>query len=205
MQPAHTEIVAPPASAAHGGGAERQVRRALPHGSGPFIGLVLLCMAGVLLNPNFATAGQRDERADAHGLHRHHRGRHVLRHRLGRHRPVGRLDGGADRGLHHPADERAWRRRIGSPALVVALGMAFALLLGALFGLAHGLLITKGKIEPFIVTLGTLGIFRAYLTYFANGGAITLDGTLSDAYSPVYYGAFLGDSDPGLGVHRAWP
>ena len=30
--------------------------------------------------------------------------------------------------------------------------------------LAHGLLITKGRIEPFIVTLGTLGIFRALLT-----------------------------------------
>ena len=81
---------------------------------------------------------------------------------------------------------------IGSPALVVALGMVFAVVLGALFGLAHGLLITKGKIEPFIVTLGTLGIFRAYLTYFSNGGAITLDGALSTAYSPVYYGAFLG-------------
>ena len=50
----------------------------------------------------------------------------------------------------------------------------------------------RGKIEPFIVTLGTLGIFRAYLTYFSNGGAITLDGALSTAYSPVYYGAFLG-------------
>ena len=68
----------------------------------------------------------------------------------------------------------------------------FAVLLGALFGLAHGLLITKGRIEPFIVTLGTLGIFRAYLTYFADGGAITLDNALSDVYSPVYYGSLLG-------------
>jgi ribose transport system permease protein len=58
-----------------------------------------------------------------------------------------------------------------------------------LFGLAHGLLITKGRIEPFIVTLGTLGIFRAYLTYFSNGGAITLDNALADIYSPVYYGS----------------
>ena len=48
---------------------------------------------------------------------------------------------------------------------------ASRVVLGALFGLAHGLLITKGRIEPFIVTLGTLGIFRAYLTYFADGGA----------------------------------
>lgn len=81
---------------------------------------------------------------------------------------------------------------IESAYLVVTLGIVFALLLGALFGLAHGLLITKGRIEPFIVTLGTLGIFRAYLTYFANGGAITLDNAVSDVYSPVYYGSLLG-------------
>ena len=81
---------------------------------------------------------------------------------------------------------------ISSPYLVVTIGIVFALLLGAVFGLAHGLLITKGRIEPFIVTLGTLGIFRAYLTYFANGGAITLDNAVSDVYSPVYYGSVLG-------------
>ena len=60
-----------------------------------------------------------------------------------------------------------------------------AVVLGALFGLAHGLLITKGRIEPFIVTLGTLGIFRAYLTYFADGGALTLD---NDAGRPLRAG-----------------
>jgi ribose transport system permease protein len=89
---------------------------------------------------------------------------------------------------------------MGSPVLVVALGMLLALVLGALFGLAHGLLITKGRIEPFIVTLGTLGIFRAYLTYFADGGAITLDNALADVYSPVYYGSLLGVPVPGVGV-----
>jgi ribose transport system permease protein len=72
---------------------------------------------------------------------------------------------------------------LGSPVGTVVMGMALALVLGAAFGLAHGLLITKGRIEPFIVTLGTLGIFRAYLTYFSNGGAITLDQRLSDVYS----------------------
>jgi ribose transport system permease protein len=75
---------------------------------------------------------------------------------------------------------------------VIALGMVLALVLGAAFGLVHGLLITKGRIEPFIVTLGTLGIFRAYLTYFADGGALTLDNALADVYSPVYYGSLLG-------------
>jgi ribose transport system permease protein len=60
------------------------------------------------------------------------------------------------------------------------------------FGGAHGLLITRGRIEPFIATLGTLGIFRAVLTYLADGGAITLEMGLSDAYSPVYYRSLAG-------------
>ncbi len=78
------------------------------------------------------------------------------------------------------------------PVALVVVGMATAVLLGALFGFAHGLLITRGRIEPFIVTLGTLGIFRAYLTYFADGGALALDNDLADAYGPVYYGSLLG-------------
>jgi ribose transport system permease protein len=72
------------------------------------------------------------------------------------------------------------------------LGIVMAIVLGAVFGLAHGLLITKGNIEPFIVTLGTLGIFRAFLTYLADGGALTLDSGLSDLYGPVYYATLLG-------------
>ena len=79
-----------------------------------------------------------------------------------------------------------------APWLTVALGAGFAMLLGAVFGLAHGLLITRGRIEPFIVTLGTLGIFRATLTWLSDGGAITLDNDLADAYAPVYYAAVLG-------------
>jgi ribose transport system permease protein len=70
--------------------------------------------------------------------------------------------------------------------------MVFALVLGAAFGAAHGLFITKGRIEPFIVTLGTLGIFRAVLTWLADGGALTLDDTLTNVYSPVYYASFVG-------------
>ena len=77
-------------------------------------------------------------------------------------------------------------------ALAVVLGMAVAVAAGAGFGLVHGLLITHGRIEPFIVTLGTLGIYRATLTYASNGGAVTLDNALSDAYSPVYYTDLLG-------------
>jgi ribose transport system permease protein len=191
MQPAPTESQVPPGQAAAVSGAQRPARRALPHGAGPLVGLLLLCVAGVLLNPNFATLDNAMNvltRTAFIGII-----------------AVGMcfviVSGGIDLSVGSMAAliagctillMNAAATTIGSPALVVALGMVFALVLGALFGLAHGLLITKGKIEPFIVTLGTLGIFRAYLTYFSNGGAITLDGALSTAYSPVYYGAFLG-------------
>ena len=83
-----------------------------------------------------------------------------------------------------------------APLTMLVLGILMALILGAGFGLMHGLLISKGNIEPFIVTLGTLGIFRAVLTYLADGGALTLDSTLSDLYSPVYYTSVLGAPIP---------
>ncbi|MBV8400825.1 MAG: ABC transporter permease, partial [Acetobacteraceae bacterium] len=41
-----------------------------------------------------------------------------------------------------------------------------------------------------------LGVFRAFLTYFSNGGALTLDNALSDAYAPVYYADLFGIQVP---------
>lgn len=75
---------------------------------------------------------------------------------------------------------------------VIAVGMLCALAIGAGAGLLQGTFIARGRIEPFIVTLGTLGIYRAVLTYLSEGGSISLNNTLSDAYSPVYYGKILG-------------
>ncbi|GGL80057.1 ABC transporter permease [Deinococcus aerolatus] len=80
----------------------------------------------------------------------------------------------------------------GGGAGVIAVGMLCALAIGAGAGLLHGTFIARGRIEPFIVTLGTLGIYRAVLTYLSEGGSISLNNTLSDAYSPVYYGKLLG-------------
>jgi ribose transport system permease protein len=161
------------------------------HGFGPFLGLVLLCIAGTLLNGDFATVGNAMNvltRTAFIGII-----------------SVGMcfviISGGIDLSVGSMAAliagsmillMNAAAATLGSPLLTVALGMAVALVLGAVFGATHGLLITKGRIEPFIVTLGTLGIYRAYLTYFANGGAITLSMDLSTAYSPVYYASLLG-------------
>src|SRR4051812_23891569 len=157
-------------------------RRGRPQGVGPLLGLVLLCIAGTLLNRDFASLDNAMNlltRTSFIGII-----------------AVGMafviISGGIDLSVGSMAaliagavilTMNAAVASIASPVMVVALGMGLAVLLGALFGLAHGLLITKGRIEPFIVTLGTLGIFRATLTYLANGGAITLDNGLSDAYA----------------------
>ena len=171
------------------------------HGFGPVIGLVLLCIAGTLLNSDFATLDNAMNvltRTAFIGIIAVGMCFVIISRR---HRPVGGLDGGADRRLRDHVHQRAGPA-LGSPLLAVVLGAVLAVVLGAVFGLAHGLLITKGRIEPFIVTLGTLGIFRAYLTYFANGGALTLDNELSDLYAPVYYASLLGHAGAGVGVPR---
>src|SRR5450830_761764 len=144
-------------------------------GFGPVLGLLALCIAGTLLNGDFATVDN-------------------MMNVLTRTAFIGIIavgmcfviiSDGIDLSVGSMAALIAgsvimfinWAGpATGSPLMAVMLGAALAVVLGAMFGLAHGLLITKGRIEPFIVTLGTLGIFRSYLTYFANGGAITLDG-----------------------------
>lgn len=181
MPPERTEATSPPPT----GRAWR-----LPS-LGPLLGLVLLCIAGTLLNGEFATVDNAMNvltRTAFIGII-----------------AVGMcfviISGGIDLSVGSMAALIAGvvillMNKIAPlgwpPVTVVMVGMAAAVLLGALFGLAHGLLITRGRIEPFIVTLGTLGIFRAYLTYFADGGALALDNALADAYGPVYYGSLLG-------------
>src|SRR6478735_12609764 len=49
----------------------------------------------------------------------------------------------------------------GADAGTLALGMIAAIALSAVCGLANGLIVTFGHIEPFIVTLGSMGIFRS--------------------------------------------
>lgn len=76
--------------------------------------------------------------------------------------------------------------------LSIPAGMGVALLVGIACGLVNGLTVTVGKIEPFIATLGTMGIFRALITYMSDGGTIPIDRSLREAYRPVYFGTVLG-------------
>jgi ribose transport system permease protein len=161
------------------------------HGAGPIVGLVALCLVGTLLNPDFATVDN--------AMNVLTRTAFIGIIAVGMTFVI--ISGGIDLSVGSMAALIAGAvillmnalggRNLAAP-LVVAIGAAFAVALGALFGLAHGQLITRGRIEPFIVTLGTLGIFRALLTWLSNGGAITLDNTLADAYAPVYYAAVAG-------------
>lgn len=79
---------------------------------------------------------------------------------------------------------------------IVLLGMAVALLAGLVAGLLNGLLITRLGIEPFIVTLGSMGIYRSLVTWLADGGTLSLDFSLRSFYQPVYYGGLFGISWP---------
>ena len=53
--------------------------------------------------------------------------------------------------------------------LAMIAGTLISILAGALCGFANGMLITKLKLAPFIVTLGTMSIFRG-ISYIMNAG-----------------------------------
>jgi len=168
---------------------------ALPRlkGLGPALALILLCIAGGLLNPDFATFDN-------------------LMNVLTRTAFIGIIavgmtfvvvSGGIDLSVGSMAALIAGVMIVAMNALasganppgavtIVLLGIGLALAFGAVFGILHGFLIARGRIEAFIVTLGTLGVFRAVLTWLSDGGALTLDFTLSETYSPVYYHSLLG-------------
>lgn len=90
---------------------------------------------------------------------------------------------------------------IADPIMMLVAAMALAVAIGAACGLANGLIITVGRIEPFIATLGTMGIFRGLTTWLSQGGAITLRSPeLQAAYRPVYFGDVLGVPVPILAI-----
>jgi len=51
----------------------------------------------------------------------------------------------------------------------IGWGMAAGMLIGMLCGFANGLMITSLRISPFIVTLGTMGIYRGFALIISKG------------------------------------
>ena len=79
------------------------------------------------------------------------------------------------------------------PSTMLIAGMGVAIGLGALCGLGNGLIVTVGGIEPFIATLGTMGVLRGLTTWLSQGGSITLkNADVETIYHPLYFGQVLG-------------
>jgi ribose transport system permease protein len=76
--------------------------------------------------------------------------------------------------------------------LPLPLGLLAALLAGLLVGTTNGVLIAKGKLPPFIATLGMLNITRGLAQIFSDVKPIYFDGT------PAFYDLFMGK--PILGI-----
>ena len=79
----------------------------------------------------------------------------------------------------------------GTPAYIIAI--VIGLLLGSVLGTAIGLLVTKGKIPPFIATLGAMEIFRSLTQHFMQG------------YNPTISTGFLEISNLKIGSFMPMP
>ncbi|TMR72132.1 ribose ABC transporter permease [Streptococcus pseudopneumoniae] len=64
--------------------------------------------------------------------------------------------------------------------MTVTLAILISLILGCILGMMNGLLISYGKLAPFIVTLATMTIFRGATLVYTNGNPITKG--LSDTF-----------------------
>jgi len=54
----------------------------------------------------------------------------------------------------------------------VYIGLAAAVVLGAVFGAINGLLVTRGRVAAFVATLATMSIFRSLTLYFSDAGEV---------------------------------
>jgi ribose transport system permease protein len=159
--------------------------------AGPFIALIALFMLGIFVNDAFLSAGN-------------------VSNILARSSFIGIVaigatfvitTGGIDLSVGSMAAfisgcmillMNALMAKIDSFVTIIFLAIVASAAIGALAGMINGLLTTKAKIEAFIVTLGTMGIYRSLVTYMADGGTLSLNFTLGDVYSEVYYGTLLG-------------
>jgi len=82
---------------------------------------------------------------------------------------------------------------IADPMWMLITAVMLALFLGLICGLINGLIVTVGRIEPFIATLGAMGIYRGLTTWLSQGGSISMQAPEVRAlYRPVYFGSVFG-------------
>ena len=67
----------------------------------------------------------------------------------------------------------------------IVLGVLAAIAVAVVCGFLTGGLVAKCKIPAFIVTLGTMTIYRSVAQYLYNGGGITVEGGHTDAFLAI--------------------
>ena len=77
----------------------------------------------------------------------------------------------------------------GGEVTAIILAILAGVVVGILTGIFNGAVVTKGKIAPFIVTLGTMSIFRSLTLYIANAGEFR---SASSQYPIIGSGSWLG-------------
>jgi ribose transport system permease protein len=154
----------------------------------PFIALIVLAIVGALINPDFLTASNI--------LNVVTRSAFIAIIAVGATFVIS--GGGLDLSVGSMAGLVAGftiltLNKGGADMSTLMMGAVVAIGLGAVCGLANGLIVTFGRIEPFIVTLGTMGIFRSLIIWLAAGGTITMrNADLRELYRPVYFGSIWG-------------
>ncbi|MGC9384602.1 MAG: ABC transporter permease, partial [Kosmotogaceae bacterium] len=79
----------------------------------------------------------------------------------------------------------------------IIISIIVAIVFGAALGAANGVLVSKGGIAPFIVTLGTMAIYRSLALYIGEAGVFR---SQSYMYPEVGMGRFLGIPYPVLAM-----
>ncbi|HUX50161.1 MAG TPA: ABC transporter permease [Spirochaetia bacterium] len=64
----------------------------------------------------------------------------------------------------------------------VLLGITATILVGGVTGLLNGITITRGRLAPFIVTLGTMAIFRSLALFIGNAGEVQSQSSLYGSF-----------------------
>ena len=74
----------------------------------------------------------------------------------------------------------------------IFLTLIFSLVFGTILGGSNGILITKGKIAPFIVTLATMSAFRSIIVQLGQGGPFNVGEKSYNTFRLIAAGETLG-------------
>ena len=140
---------------------------------GMSVALVVMCLGLFISNPDFLGQSNVDQHAPADLDARHLRDRHRLRDHHRRHRSVDRLGHRADR----RADRQAVVAGTGGLGYSLWVGIPVALGVALSLGCSRGCLITRLRLQPFIVTLGGMLLIRGVSQTIVEGGTLSLGGS----------------------------